>query len=583
MKAPMKPSKGNFRDILREELERIANDNHLQLDSNEHRGYIFALFVSELFMRWNGALEDDPKESCSRGGGDKQVDIVLQDEQDRAIYIIQAKCRNYSRDAKPIDKVPALAFLQLHDQLLSGKLFEKANNFVKDSLGGYKDMLDAGYRARFFYVTTEKCDDDELRLSYESCNKQLADSSIPYGVDYHLWDTTVLAETWKAVEAYDESIPDVVEIDLPENLFFSCERMRYPFVLGLLKGNAIRNEYLKKGRRDSLFAWNIRKYLGDRGINKDIKRTAQEEPDKFFYCNNGITAVCQDFQVIRNKLRIEKFQIINGAQTVASIANAKANEDVWVLFRLIKTKRTDVDSGINNDIIRANNTQNAIKLSDFRSNDQIQKYLAEHLTGKKPAAVSQVITYQPKRSSKPGRGRVIKLEELAKIRYAYLYEPLVVHSSPRDLWTHCDKDAKYHLAFGVNGELQNTWSKADLNQCMFSIAVHDAAITKAAAERTLDDDNDFFRRFRFHVVSLARLLHETNEFRPISSLLESRKEFDEFFEQLWNTARGAIFMVHELFCLAERDRISLFALVRNDKAWEKIKRTVIFDRRRPTK
>jgi hypothetical protein len=579
----MSKSKTNFRDILRDELESISKDKHLQLDKNEHRGYIFSLFVAQLFMRWNAALDDSPDEVCSRGGNDKQVDIVLQDENDRAIYIIQSKCKNYARDAKPIERDPALAFLQLHDQLMSGELLKTANNFVKDALGGYKDMVNSGYRARFFYVTTEKCDDDEIRLAYENCNKRYDESALPFAVDFTLWDTNQLADTWQSVEAYDESIPDLVEINLPENLFLSCSSAKYPFLLGLLKGNSIRNEYRKKGRRDSLFAWNIRKYLGDRGINKEIKRTAEEDPEKFFYCNNGITAVCQDFTIEGNKLRIEKFQIINGAQTVASIDKAKADDRVWVLFRLIKTSRTDVESGINNEIIRSNNTQNAIKLSDFRANDQIQKFLADNLSGKKPSALPQSITYQPKRSSKPGRGRVIKLEELAKIRYAFLYDPLVVHSSPRDLWTHNDHEAKYHLAFGVDGELQNSWSKGDLNECVFAIAVHDAAIVKAKAEREINEDSDFFRRFRFHVVSLARLLHEAGGFRPINSLLESRAEFDKFFDDLWNTSRSAIFMVHELFCLPEKDRISLFALVRSEKAWEKIKKTVVFDRRRPGK
>jgi hypothetical protein len=432
-------------------------------------------------------------------------------------------------------------------------------------------------------VTTEKCEDDEIRLAYEQCNKRYDDAALPYSVDFTIWDTNQLADTWKAIEAYDESIPEVVEIELPEDLFLSCSTAKYPFLLGLIKGNTIRNEYRKKGRRDSLFAWNIRKYLGDRGINKEIKRTAEDDPEKFFYCNNGITAVCQDFTIERNKLRIEKFQIINGAQTVASIDKAKPDGRVWVLFRLIKTSRTDVESGINNEIIRSNNTQNAIKLSDFRANDHIQKFLAENLTGKKPHALSQVITYQPKRSSKPGRGRVIKLEELAKIRYAYLYDPLVVHDAPRKLWTHNDHEAKYHLAFGVQGELQNSWSKADLNECIFAVAVHDAAIIKAKAEREINEDNDYFRRFRFHVVSLARLLHETGGFRPVNSLLESRDEFDKFFDELWNTSRSAIFMVHELYCLPEKDRISLFALVRSEKAWDKITKTVVFDRRRPGK
>jgi hypothetical protein len=84
-----------------------------------------------------------------------------------------------------------------------------------------------------------------------------------------------------------------------------------------------------------------------------------------------------------------------------------------------------------------NNTQNIVKASDFRSNDSIQLWLEERFTKLKArGAVTEQIRYVRKRSHKRVRGAIpLKFEELAKIRYAYFYEPTQCVADPRSLWT----------------------------------------------------------------------------------------------------------------------------------------------------
>ena len=103
----------------------------------------------------------------------------------------------------------------------------------------------------------------------------------------------------------------------------------------------------------------------------------KDRPTEFFYFNNGISAICTEYELEENVLTAYDFQIINGAQTVGSLARSDQNSDIEVLFRLTKAEDVKTEKGINRDIIRYNNSQNIIKASDFRANDDIHIWLSQ--------------------------------------------------------------------------------------------------------------------------------------------------------------------------------------------------------------
>jgi AIPR protein len=129
---------------------------------------------------------------------------------------------------------------------------------------------------------------------------------------------------------------------------------------------------------------NVRDYLGfirtEQNINNGIKTTAQEEPDRFWIYNNGITALVNDYKIDRTctpwRLTIDGLGVINGAQTTGSIGTladdrATSLGDMQVLVRFVRCHNTDVLS----EIVRYNNTQNKVEAADFRSKDAIQERL----------------------------------------------------------------------------------------------------------------------------------------------------------------------------------------------------------------
>ncbi len=141
----------------------------------------------------------------------------------------------------------------------------------------------------------------------------------------------------------------------------------------------------------ALYEKNIRYYLGsDRSeVNKGIQNTLSQEPQSFFYLNNGITALCssvaaKDRTASRRKLNVRGLSIINGAQTVASAAelmkrpNPPDISKARVMFTLIQA---DADGTFGPKVTKARNSQNDLRTANFAAQDPQQERLTQELLG----------------------------------------------------------------------------------------------------------------------------------------------------------------------------------------------------------
>ncbi len=157
---------------------------------------------------------------------------------------------------------------------------------------------------------------------------------------------------------------------------------------GMVSASEIAQWWEKYQRK--LFNKNIRQVLGSTDVNNEIEETLVENPDKFWYYNNGITIIADkiDKSMIGGGTRdigsfkLENISIVNGAQTVSTIGkyakkdNANLNS-VKVHARIISLKDTPVDFG--KDVTRANNRQNRIENRDFVSQDPEQSRIKAEL------------------------------------------------------------------------------------------------------------------------------------------------------------------------------------------------------------
>ena len=233
-------------------------------------------------------------------------------------------------------------------------------------------------------------------------------------VNFALLDFYDLKERYISSRSIDAPISEYVDIQFPKE-YFILKETPHRTILSVIKGNALVNLYKKE--KESLFAHNVRSFLGKR-VNKEVVETAVKDPDNFYYFNNGVSAICTKIEKIgSNSYRFHHFQVINGAQTIGSLrAAGDLDPACEVILRITEGASVKTEKGFNADIIRYNNTQNVVRASDFRANDKIQLWLEDRFNNLKArGAVKFPFRYVRKRSFHRVREAYpIKLEELAK-------------------------------------------------------------------------------------------------------------------------------------------------------------------------
>ena len=126
-----------------------------------------------------------------------------------------------------------------------------------------------------------------------------------------------------------------------------------------------------------IFRLNPRGPLGNK-VNNSIKATLVNEIDRrrFHLLNNGITAICEGYNIVGDEVRVRDFQIINGCQTAMTLWNVRAllRQDPSVL---VSVKLTECLSHFAPTIARTTNSQTRPRAEDFRSNDAVQIRLQE--------------------------------------------------------------------------------------------------------------------------------------------------------------------------------------------------------------
>jgi hypothetical protein len=118
--------------------------------------------------------------------------------------------------------------------------------------------------------------------------------------------------------------------------------------------------------------------------------TLRNEPEKFWYFNNGITALCDS---VRKKplggnsrdsgiFECTNVMVVNGAQTVGAIAAVNAQHPSVVARALVPVRFISLEQcpeGFATEVTRATNTQNRIERRDFVSLDPEQERLKTEL------------------------------------------------------------------------------------------------------------------------------------------------------------------------------------------------------------
>lgn len=133
---------------------------------------------------------------------------------------------------------------------------------------------------------------------------------------------------------------------------------------------------------DRLVDRNIRRFKGTTTVNAGLTETLQQEPEHFFYFNNGVTFLCEAIneQHPRDPHResgwfhVRGLSIINGAQTVGAIAKEPiAHYDANPAMVMATFVSLDnAPDGFGDQVTQSRNRQNTVDLEDFAALDERQ-------------------------------------------------------------------------------------------------------------------------------------------------------------------------------------------------------------------
>lgn len=308
--------------------------------------------------------------SIINGGNDNGIDAVYFDRVNNLLWLIQAKAGNapdMGDNKKFCDGIRDLVH----------KRFQKFNSSLSRLQQEVEDALDKNG------VKIVGCNiylDESLGTHVVNDLNQLKNELNKFDSRFQ-WQDLNLENIYRWLTAKQENVPVDVELTL-EN-WHCLEQPRKAFY-GLVNASELAALYNQHNKL--LFEKNIRYYLGTQDVNVEIAKTVEEQPSELFYLNNGLTITCKKVSLPSGhnqesaRFSLEGFSVVNGAQTVGSIAsvfntNGSISADAKLLVTIIELGTKSDKIGV--EITKARNTQNAVRDIYFAALDSNQERLRQ--------------------------------------------------------------------------------------------------------------------------------------------------------------------------------------------------------------
>jgi len=478
-----------FDEVLKEGIESYLLKKGIK-NFNSAKSADLGNALTEFYLKEIGQYlypftEDETDDGICDSSRDCGIDFIY--NSDEEWFIFQFK---YKGNANSINHDEIAGFFNIHSHILDEIYIKNhAHKRLKELLYDFKK----DHNVQYFLISNSriseknKNDFEKLQHDYESKYEN---------VKYELKGFSDLKIDFKSVISNNEAISEEVNINIETlqdtftgkdtQAYFDLssaidKNKKYKSILCTVKGTTLRS--LWEEHRARLFNYNIRGFLGDNAINNKMKETLDNEPDKFYFYNNGISAICTELSPKLNEkgeliaFRCQNFSIINGAQTTTTIGRYKNNQnlaEVRVLLKITKAEDYKKEKGLNRKIITYNNSQTIIKASDFRSNDEIQQFMSTKLKEFTFKGIHpyRTVRYLRKRLKVEKRKDLfdITIEGLARALYVFEHDPILIFKAPKELFDPETKSGgKYWIVFGDEGKETEVFTKDRLEK---TIAVY---------------------------------------------------------------------------------------------------------------
>jgi hypothetical protein len=334
------------------------------------RNFLSKALAAYFLMVRAGASKADAVAASIDGGNDHGIDSVYISPTG-VFWLVQSKYIHEGKGEPPLGD--ASKFKDGVQDFAAGK-FGRFNAALQAKLPAIQVAMADAYSVQFALVYTgTSLNDDRIQLFSDLENAiNVVQPGRARFVRYGLYDfheSIVAKRAEKSITAEIE-LRNFGLVEKPARAFYGVMRVRDLAALYIEYDHALVRE-------------NIRRYRGSSRVNAEITKTLLEAHEHFVYFNNGVTLLCDKVVVVGpmdterkvGKFRLEGVSIINGAQTVGTVAQQPlAHYDANpadVLVTCIQSAGDPADFG--DRVTEYRNSQNAVRTEDFIALDDNQE------------------------------------------------------------------------------------------------------------------------------------------------------------------------------------------------------------------
>ena len=428
-------------NYIKERIEDLKREYPELRKEQDYR--LFTLLCLKYFY-FNDVDDIDPTDLLDKitdGKSDGGIDAIFNDpnSDNNDMVIIQSKYYEQS-DLTVYDAVAELEKMVDTIQNIDNCKVSAINEQVVSAYRWAKSSMVENGAISLAFFSSYKAKSTRERNSIEKklTNKYSKENSEKqYNIELNLYN-----EIQTQIETVDSGKLcvdyDQLEIDRPNN----CLRYEESIIVNI---SAMSLQQLQNRRGNSLLGMNLRYYIKNKGVDDGIKATIEKESENFWYKNNGIIIICDDFELDGKYLKLYDFSIINGGQTTNRVGRLDIEKDFYLQCKVVKKKGTtqnDQDK-FAHSIAEATNSQKPIKKSDLVSNTPEQLRLNERLR-------KVGVFYITKKGDKPPKSyynsyTYTKIEEVGKLSLAAVLQmPGSARSSAQRMY----QNEYYYSIFG---------------------------------------------------------------------------------------------------------------------------------------
>ena len=400
--------------------------------------HIFTLLCIKYFFYSESGISFDQdviEEFLTDGANDGGIDAIFNDPTSEGNDLIIIQSKFYENTALGTDNVAGELY----------KINETLKKLQSNKISEFNDKLVTAYRN----ATSQMEDNANIRIvfftSYQPKNKRernkLDKSMRDYFGKYDL-EMNFRSDIEAQIELCDNGKLcvdyDKIAIDDKNNY------LKYEDSI-IVNISAISLQELQNRRRNGLLGMNLRYYVRQKAVDTGIEQTIHKEPENFWYKNNGILIICDDYEIDGKEIKLWNFSIVNGGQTTNRIGKLDIEKDFFLQCKVVKSKgnTTQMKDKFALEIAEATNSQKPVKKADLKANTPEQIRLKERLNRYQVYYITKKGDKAPKQYSEPYQ--TATLEQVGKLGLAAV---LQMPGSARSNSQRMYNDEYYYSIFG---------------------------------------------------------------------------------------------------------------------------------------